>query len=332
MRAKLLSVSLAFVVLLTCGVAWASILPGDVGQHWKLNSTGYSTLFFDDVKEVIYGMTIHKVTSAFQDFGNIGTGYADFGDDTGGGPNRPISGMIGIIVAGYQVIAVDDFTSGSGYDRVTGYTDMKNAIQNNLSLKDILYFGDYDGAAAYVYYDPAGSSGDFDKGGTFGTNSAGNPTYTDANTGKTIGDDLDEYLFKATFQYISGYQVDGTSRAAPDGTLFGQFFGQGYVQMYLNVVPNQGTSWQLIMPGKMRQQYVSYDDDANWIIEDDEPTKTVYADIIASAQTQNLPSSGWATSSDPIEWVSQPEPASVVIWAGLAGAAMGLAFLRRRAR
>jgi len=326
-RAILFSLTLACCVL--AGSANASILPGDIGVHWKANLDGFATLWSDtsDPNNPVWrGGAVMHFSSPMLDRKRIPSGgYATFGgqESLPGPGNKFFSGTLAAIVYGYKVIAVDDFLGPGSYTRYSTYTGISTAL-NNLGPNDIIYFGGT--AAVYVYYDATMPIGTLGAGGTFGTNTAGNPMYSQG--GYSIGDDLDEYVLKATFQSIDYEVVDGTAQWMPAGTLFAQIVGGGGVPFYLNVVPGEGTGWPWIMPGVMTNPTSIYlGGTGPW------SPVTRYADIIGEADLgAPIGTTGWRTITDPIEWVSQPEPASVVIWAGLAGAALGLAYLRRRAR
>lgn len=318
-------------LLLLAPVAEAGLLPGRINAHYKGNLIGFGVL--NDTGVNLQLRSVSAISSPFQWFGDIPAGgQAEFQVDTSpSGVDHDITfpGIAVMFMRGYELFRVDQSPSPGVYIPHVGYAAAKLYLAGGAGNNDIMYFGADPNAAvtrAEMWHDPIDSLADLAKGGIFNADNQ----YTVG--GKTFGVG-DTAIVAATTQSIATYQIDGIARYAPAGTLVANIVGTGAAPVfYMDVVPGWGSDWQLIVPGAMKDTGVFIDPAVGG------GTVTLTADLIAASQAtvptllqdENLNWNYWTDLTDPLEWVSQPEPSSLLVWGGLALLVCGYCKVRRR--
>jgi hypothetical protein len=277
--------------------------------------------------------SLTKVTSDYKAQGSVTTpSQFQTGPDAGAGniPDYALTQVTGALLSGLKVIAIDDNTGLSAWSRYTSAADILDLLTPggslSLSAKDIIYFGAETGVTplANFYNDTTVTNGQLSTGGVF---SADGKTYTKGlnDFGAGAGSTL---LLTATFQDLGGSEVDSQGRAAPAGTLLSQFLSDGSVRPFamLDVVPGSGTE-----AGAIKDQGMTFtlatDTNADMFV--DTGTKTFTGDIALSLGSTVPAANGFSTFSDPAEFVSTPEPVSLIAWSGLI-CAVGVGVFARR--
>jgi hypothetical protein len=360
---KRLLVVLAVVLAVaasSASTAQASVLGCQLDQKYELSMDGFGYLKEVDpdgtpgsCDEYLVLRNLVKIDSPIKAQGNINTAtdepagapdrfYTGYDNGLGGrlsnpGPDVYFSGVLGALMTGLKVIAVDDDAGGPFAGPWTRLTDPHDIIAWSKGLLgqpdpwDVIHFGaeDEDVTPLVKFYnDTTVLDGDFGPGHD-GWNAVGD-LYT-AQDGDDIGEGgtNDAKLLTATLQNIGLHYVDGLNLIAPAGTLVSNVLDpNGAVRplVFMDVVRNPVDSPEMVcvLPGGMWATL--YDSAGN--------PQTFVADIISAVGSQPMPGfapEAWVTLSDPTEYVGGiPEPGSVVIWGALG--LVGLAYCRLRRR
>jgi len=335
-------------ILLVVTSAYAAILPGTIFHKFEANldGFGYLKLMDPDGSPYYAARSVTKVRSPLRDQGLVPYVPYQFytGDDNlpGYGAQYGVTGTLAFLTVGLKVIGIDKYTVVPGsppsftYTLITGDSNIVSTI-SSLAPNDIVYLGADPNSTLGTFgvftWDPTVNPGDFVPG-TDGWSQWGE-LFTSGSVDIGLGGVNDITILTTDFVKLDGLQVDSLQRAAMPGTLVAQVISvNGDVRpiFFMNVTGGVDAPW--VVPGGMKATLGLDTDNDGWIDYDwstNPPTpytKTVVADIIANIGTQPASQSGWFTFSDPVEWVAQPEPTSLLVWGGLAGA--GLLLARRR--
>jgi len=362
------NVTVALVaVALLASVAQAGILPVNQDHKYEASLDGFTQAFLEDPDGSVAGgggltgdewvrsKSFTNIDSPLKDQGEVPSKPYNFvaGFDALGPPysNKNNLGVLASIITGLKVLAVDDYDlMSNSYTRSTGDAAVVAYLLGGTSGDgDIVYLGDANPAAGgdagdprvWFYHKHGVTESDFGAAGGASTWDAGsdatvdNDRFVDGSSGQTMGDDgASTLVIKAALQDISGYRVDGTSRAAPAGTLLANVIDNyaGRRPIFLMDVIGGDEAWAVQEDGMMVQMFP----DANPATPEWDPAQPVWVvdDLISAIAAQpyvyqgtEVP--GWFSLSDPTEWLAQiPEPSTFVVWSLLA--ALGICLRRRR--
>jgi|GEM_PF-3086113 len=352
MSNKLISFLVVVAVAFGAGSTLGGILPGDIYHKFEVNLHGFAYVKVMDPDnipgngdEYLAGRNLAVVTSVMKDQGKVPyVPYPYYAGPDGLGPpynDRSFTGVLGFMAAGLQIIAVDDYNPDTDlYTRVTGAGLLGWATSSH-TMFDVIYFGDdsqIQGAPYGVFWhDPTAQNSTFQPG-TDGWNAVGDTFSAGVNPNQILGDALDTLVLTTSFQDLSGVRVLNPpfpSLVAPQGTLVINVTSpQGLIRPIFVMTVTGGADASLVVPGGISATY-------DWWNGSSFVTKTFVGDIVSSVGAQpwddpsipgepTPPFGPWVTMSDPTEWVAQPEPASVAIWALLGTIGLGAWYLTRR--
>jgi hypothetical protein len=363
---KRLLVVLAVLGLLA-SAAEASVLPSLVNQKYEASLDGFGYLRAQDPDgtpgngdEYLVLRNMIKVDSPIKAQGDITTatdeppGAPDrfaigYDNGIGGRLSNPASdvsvpGILGVLISGLKVIAVDDDTGTpflpGPYNRITGDANILAWAlgAGNVDQHDIVYFGDdpeVAGAPKVRFWhdtEAGNDAGDFGPG--FDGWSMDGDLYTNS-LGQTFGNDgADTLVLDGVLLDQTNYQVDGLARAAPAGTLVASVTdNNGIIRPLAFIDVIGGVDAYTVLPGGMYANvYTDPDGDGDMTTGASHPQVTQVADFVSAIASQPLPN-GFSQLSDPTEWVGAiPEPGSVVVWGALSLVGLGYCLVRRRGR
>lgn len=351
MNSKMKCVMAGIAAVLLCGTATAGILPGDMFHKFEVNLHGFAYIKVMDPDgtpgsgdEYLAGRNLALVTSVMKDQGKVP--YIPYPYVVGAeglpGPynDRSFSGVLGFMAAGLKIIAVDDYNPiTNSYTRITGDSSLLAWASNSHTMFDVIYLGDdpnFPGSPYGVFWhDPTAVNSTFQPG-TDGWNAVGSTFSAGAFTNQQLGDALDTLILTTSFNDLSGVRVldpPFPSLVAPAGTLVINVTSpQGTIRPIFIMEVTGGTDASLVVPGGMSATY-------DWWNGSTFVPKTFVGDIVSSVGAQpwvpppgtpTPPFGPWVTMSDPTEWVAQPEPGSLAVWALLATVGFGALYLKRR--
>jgi len=341
---------LALVIALAgiVGPAHALILPGTVFHKYELSLDGFGKLIVKDPDgtpgsgdEYVVARSLTLVDTPMKDQGLVP--YMPYPFVTGndglpgsGSNNVSFTGTLAFLAAGLKVIGIDVYQGIGSYNLVTSDSAIIAILSSGLKAKDIVYLGDDPKISGDPYgvftWDPTVSASSFTPGHD-GWNAAGDLYTNSSSLDLGIGGVNDTTILTTKFIEFGGLEVDSLGRAAMNGTLIANVVtGDGSIRPVFFMEVTGGVDAPWVVPGGMKTTLGKDTDGDGWV--DYGQYQDVVADIIAAVGTKPLYDetppyqTDWYSFSDPAEWVAQPEPASILIWGGLAGA--GLLLARRR--
>lgn len=334
---------MVFVIVgLTAGLADASILPGISNQKWETSLEGFAKVYHDEgssgVDDDVWRLRNLVISdSDFKSQGDV-TGLMPHefkpGRDSLSGKvaDQGYPGILGMMTTGLRLIAVDENTGSGTYTRHSTNAQLLTYFSGAapLAARDILYFGAEANITPYVwaYSDPTSVLGDFstpydgwDATGNLFTNTAGN----------SFGQGDDTLLLQMGFKDLGDLEVDGTWRPAPSGTFVANVLADGGSVRPMSVMEViGGTEANLVVSGAVKSTF-RQDTDGDLIVEAGTAVPVV-GDFVAAFGATPPDDNGFSTLSDPAEWVSTPEPATLAVWGVLGLCGVGFWALRRRNR
>jgi hypothetical protein len=328
--------NLGFVAL-ACQMAassYASILPGTPQQKWEVNLDGFGKIYYDDggtladpTDDIFRLRSLTKTSSLFKGQGEVTT-PSDFiiGLDPGGvnvAPSQGFIGVVGTLITGLRVIAVDEFTGPGAYTRASTPASIAAALAG-AGTSDIIYFGAEVGVTPKALF--------------YHESSILNADLTPSDSWNTTGDSFDgifgagfsDLLLETVFQDLGGTDATGVSFvAAPAGTLLTQVLSSGSVRPFAMLDVIGGLEAGLIQDGGLTFDLTADSADAGDSTFSD-LTKSFVGDIAISLASTVPNVDGFSTLSDPAEFVSAPEPTSAIAWAVLTACVSFFGLRRKR--
>ena len=342
----------AAVAVTFASVTEGSIIPGDPGMKWETSFRGFAGLELNsgvfELRSLLHTDSGHipqGIPPSYPDEFQSGQD-GDLFLPPGSSEFEEAKWKTVMLTYGLELIAVHDNTVSAGkpsHVLLEGGTlpTTWEELSAIAGPNDIFYFGPVDGGAGATIYEDVASN----NASLAVLDNAIEPSYGFTHSGAgfdgldTAGDEItidptvDIAAVNVKFEDLSGLDVTGDSLGlyAPAGTVYAQAIGGlSTVDSYSILTvdeSNPGTQADRILRDGMQKTLANSSGGVTTVVGDFVPQTEAFIRSPVEEDT------AFIAFSDPMEFCTTPEPASVIIWSVLLGAvALSMRIARRRAR